>query len=136
MKETGKSNPVRTKRVIYAILTISLIIVEVLIALYVHDSFVRPYLGDVIVVIVIYCFIRIFVPEKCHLLPLFVFIFAACVEILQMFNLVDILGLGKINFFRVLLGSVFDVKDVICYAAGCLLLGLYETVLFFREKKY
>ena len=54
------------KRVFYLLATIVLIAVEVLIALFVHDNFVRPYIGDVIVVVVIYCFVRIFVPEKLH----------------------------------------------------------------------
>ena len=54
-------------------------LIEVLIAIYVHDAFVRPYIGDVLVVVVIYTFIRIFVPERCKLLPLYVFIFAALV---------------------------------------------------------
>ena len=45
------------------IATVILLLTEVLIALYVHDAFVRPYIGDVLVVIVIYTFIRIFVPE-------------------------------------------------------------------------
>lgn len=42
------------KRIGYAIATVILLLTEVLIALYVHDAFVRPYIGDVLVVIVIY----------------------------------------------------------------------------------
>lgn len=52
------------KRIGYAIATVILLLTEVLIALYVHDAFVRPYIGDVLVVIVIYTFIRIFVDRK------------------------------------------------------------------------
>ena len=80
------------KRIGYAIATVILLLTEVLIALYVHDAFVRPYIGDVLVVIVIYTFIRIFVPERCKLLPLYVFIFAALVEFSQMFHIVEVLG--------------------------------------------
>ena len=114
------------KRIIYLIATIILLIIEVLIALYVHDNFVRPYVGDVLVVLVVYAFVRIFIPEKVKLLPLFVFIFAVAVEILQWFHIVDILGLTDIRFFSVLIGGVFDVKDILCYGAGCVLLGIYE----------
>ena len=35
------------KRIGYAIATVILLLIEVLIALYVHDAFVRPYIGDV-----------------------------------------------------------------------------------------
>ena len=80
------------KRFFYLIATLILLSIEVLIALYVHDDFIRPYVGDAIVVIVIYTFIRIFMPEKCRLLPLYIFIFAVAVEILQGIHIVDILG--------------------------------------------
>ena len=115
-------------RFAYAAATLLLLITEVLIALYVRDNFIRPYIGDVLVVIVIYTFIRIFVPEKCRVLPLFVFIFAACVEVLQYFDLVSILGVENNTFLRILLGSVFDFRDIICYAVGCTLLGVYEMI--------
>lgn len=117
------------KRLFYAIATFILLVTEVLIALFVHDGFVRPYVGDVLVVAVIYTFIRIFLPEKCPLLPLFVFIFAAAVEVSQYFRLVELLGLGNNRFFRVLIGSVFDWKDILCYAIGCLILGAYEIII-------
>ena len=99
-----------------------------LIAIYVHDAFVRPYIGDVLVVVVIYTFIRIFVPERCKLLPLYVFIFAALVEALQMFHIVEALGWQKNRFLSILVGSVFDWKDILCYAVGCILLGVYEVL--------
>lgn len=123
------------KRIIYAIVTFCLIVIEVLIAIFIHDKFIRPYIGDVIVVVVIYTFIRIFIPEKCHLLPLWVFIFAAGVEVLQLFHIVDLLGLGSIRFFRILLGSVFDLHDILCYAVGCMLLGVYEIIIYKSKKE-
>ena len=115
-------------RFAYAVATLLLLITEVLIALYVRDDFIRPYVGDVLVVIVIYTFIRIFIPEKCRVLPILVFIFAACVEVLQYFDLVSILGAENNTFLRILLGSVFDYKDIICYAVGCIVLGIYEMI--------
>ena len=116
------------KRILYAITTIILLVIEVLIALFVHDSIIRPYIGDVLVVVVIYTFVRIFVPERVVLLPLYIFVFAVGVELLQLVNVLDLLGLRNNEFFRVLLGSVFDTKDVICYAVGCLILGGYQVI--------
>ena len=115
-----------TQRLKYIILTILLILVEVLIALFVHDRIVRPYGGDIIVVIVVYCFVRIFIPEKCRWLPLGVFVFACGIELLQKMNLVELLGVADNPFLRTLFGSVFDIKDVLCYLAGCILLGVLE----------
>lgn len=97
-----------------------------MIAWYVHDDFIRPYVGDMLVVIVVYCFVRIFMPKKCRMLPLYVFLFAAGVEILQYFDLVGLLGLESNRLVRIALGSVFDVKDIFCYGLGCVVLAGYE----------
>lgn len=123
------------KRFAYIIVTILLLGVEVLIALRVHDEFVRPYIGDVLVVIVIYTFIRIFVPERYRLLPLYIFIFAVIVEGLQRLHIVDVLGLSDNRFFSVLIGGTFDVRDIVCYGVGCALLGLFEFVRYNHVKK-
>lgn len=116
------------KRIIYAIITIFLLTVEVLIALFIHDNFIRPYVGDVLVVMVLYTFIRIFVPEKVKLLPLYILCFAVLVEVLQYFRIVEMLGLSENRFFSVLIGSVFDIKDIICYAVGCILIIVGQMV--------
>ncbi|MDE6760478.1 MAG: DUF2809 domain-containing protein [Lachnospiraceae bacterium] len=62
------------------------------------------------------------------LIALYVFFFAAGVEGLQYFNLVRVLGLEENVFLRVLIGSVFDWKDILCYAAGCVVLEGYERI--------
>ena len=115
------------KRLIYLIVTILILIIEVMIALFVHDKFVRPYIGDVLVTILICSFLRIFIPKGVKLLSLYVFIFAAGVEVLQYFRIVELLGLSDNRFFSILIGSVFDVKDVVCYGIGC-------VIFFFGEK--
>lgn len=118
----------RKKRAAYLIAAAVLFGIEVFIALFVHDRFIRPYLGDVLVVLFLYAFVRIFIPEKITLLPLYIFLFASAVEVLQYFELVKVLGLEQNRVLSVLLGSTFDWKDIGCYAAGCLLLGFYEAV--------
>lgn len=122
----------KKQRIKYTIAFVLLLFIEALIGLYVHDSFIRPYVGDMLVVIVLYCFIRIFMPEKFRLLPLYIFIFAAGVEVLQYLNLVQILGLENNTFLRVLIGSVFDMKDIVCYGVGCVILGAIE----FKNTRY
>jgi hypothetical protein len=120
-----KRNQLRIK---YAIAFVLLLFLEVLIALYVHDNFVRPYVGDMLVVILVYSFTRIFIPERCRLLPLYVFLFAAGVEALQYFKLVHVLGLENDRFLRIVIGSVFDIKDIACYGVGCILLVIFEWI--------
>ncbi|WP_331666774.1 ribosomal maturation YjgA family protein [Lacrimispora sp.] len=103
-------------------------IIEVLIAAFVNDKFIRPYVGDMLVVVLIYCFIRSFVGKEVKLLPLYIFVFAALTEIGQYFHLVNLLGLSEYKIARIIIGSTFDLKDIACYLAGCTGLFLYEIV--------
>lgn len=119
----------RRLQIIYALCFVIILIVEVLIALFVRDAFIRPYGGDILVTILICCFVRIFFPDKIKLLPLWVFLFASAVEIGQYFDFVSLLGLGDIKFFRVLLGTSFSFIDIICYLAGCFLFFMGEKAL-------
>ena len=114
---------------IYAILFLSLLITEVIIALFVRDAFIRPYGGDVLVTLLICSFISTFFPKRIKLLPVWVFIFALCVEVLQYFDFVTRLGLSDSRFFSILLGSVFSFADILCYGAGCILFFLIDRYL-------
>lgn len=96
--------------------------------MFVHDSFIRPYVGDMLVVIVVYTFMRIWISEGCRLLPLYVFLFAILVEMLQYFDIVEVLGLSDSRFFSILIGGTFDWKDIACYGVGCMILVIYEAV--------
>lgn len=113
------------KRLLYLILFAVLLSVEVLIALFVHDSFVRPYAGDVLVVAAVYFFIRIFIPEKYPWLPAAVFAFALLVELSQGLHLAERLGITN-PVLRTALGSVYDVRDIACYGIGCIFLAVHE----------
>lgn len=116
-------------RYIYAIAFLAILVIEVLIALFVRDKFIRPYGGDILVTVLICCFVRIFFPRKVRLLPLWIFIFATAVEIGQYFDFVSLMGLGDITFFRILLGSTFSLADIICYGAGCLIFAICERAI-------
>lgn len=107
---------------------VCLFLIETVIALWVHDRFIRPYIGDVLVVVLVYVFVRIFIPSGLRHLPLYVFLFAACVEGLQHFHLVELLGLQECRAARIILGSVFDWMDIACYGVGCLGLALLEQI--------
>lgn len=117
----------KRNRIVYGIAFLGFTIIEILIGIFVHDNFVRPYLGDVLVVIVIYCFIRIFFPEKLKLLSLYVFLFASIVELLQGLQIADRLGITS-QIVRTMIGTVCDPKDIVCYALGCILLGIYDLI--------
>lgn len=123
------------RRVYYGIATLVLLLLEIVIALYVHDDFIRPYVGDIIVVVVIYTFVRVWLPKKVRFLPVYIFIFAVLVELLQYFRIVEVLGLEDNRFMRILIGSVFDIKDIVCYFIGCVLLGVFELIVEIMRRR-
>jgi Protein of unknown function (DUF2809) len=109
----------------YACYTIGLFLVEVFIAVFINDSFIRPFIGDVLVVILIYCLVRTFWKIRYHTAALSVLVFACTIETLQYFKLVDILGLQKYKIIAIAIGSTFDWKDIIAYILGTtIVLGL------------
>lgn len=122
------------KRLPYLIATLVLLATEVCIGLFVHDGFVRPFIGDVLVVILIYTFIRIFIPEKMRLLPLFIFIFATGVELLQYLRIVEVLGLQDNAFLSTVIGTSFDIRDILCYFVGCVFCGVWEFIRYRKSK--
>ena len=106
-------------RISYAIAALILLGIEACIALFVRDDFVRPYLGDALVVVLIHCAARVIFPERPKPLPLYVFLFACLTEFAQLVRLLELLGLGHIGWLRILAGGTFDWRDIACYAAGC-----------------
>ncbi|MBR2328038.1 MAG: DUF2809 domain-containing protein [Clostridia bacterium] len=120
--------PLKKERAFYGVLTAALFVIELIITLFVRDSFIRPYGGDILFAAFMCAFIRIFFPKKLTLLPLYVFLFSTAVEILQYFDFVKLLGLHKILFFVILLGRSFSVFDIVCYAIGCLLFFFAELL--------
>ena len=114
-------------RIKYLISAIIIISAEVFIAVFVNDDFIRPYVGDMLVVFVLYFLYKTLFPKKNKNLPFYIFIFSVIIEILQGINIVDILGLGDIKFFRILIGTNFDIKDILCYLTGCMVLYYIEN---------
>ena len=110
----------------YLMLALALLALEGIIALYVHDRLIRPYLGDVLAVWAVYCLVRTVWPEGIRLLPLYVFLFAAVVEGSQYFHLAAVLGADRMPFLGVLLWGTFDWADLVCYGVGCLLLCMWQ----------
>lgn len=133
-------NPSRKSFCIYAVL---LFLTEVLIALYAPAGFIRGFVGDVLVVILLFCMVRAVVPLVVNpvanskgegikrlfqtpWLALAVLLFAFAIEFGQYWGLVDKLGLGGNRLARIVIGSHFDPLDLVAYFVGYLiLLGCY-----------
>lgn len=102
----------------YFILAILIFITEVLIAIYLHDGFIRPYVGDFLVVILIYCFIRSFLQAPVVPVALAVLVFSYLVEVMQYFNLVKLIGLEHSRIANIVIGNYFTWTDILSYTLG------------------
>ena len=102
------------KRLICAGIFAAVLGIEILIALFVHDKFVRPYLGDVLAVVCVYFFARILLQSKPRYLSIFVTVFAFTVEFVQLTPLSEHLP----SPLSVIVGGTFDFKDLLCYFVG------------------
>lgn len=105
---------------------ILLFFIEVLIALYIHDRFVRPYLGDVLVVILMYCFLKSFLKLPVLTVAIAVLIFAFTIEFLQFLNLVEKLDLEKSKIARTVIGTSFSWIDLLTYVIGITIVLIIE----------
>ena len=102
----------------FFLFTLALFIVEVLIALFVRDSIIRPYGGDYLVVILIYCAVKTFIKADPLKVAIGVLLFSYCVELLQYFNIVDRLGLTTNQLARTVIGYGFAWLDLLAYTLG------------------
>lgn len=113
----------------YAIFSLFLLGIEILIALFVRDGFVRPYLGDTLVVILLYCLLRAFLKLNVAPAALLVLGFACFVELLQYVQLLKHLDLQDSTLARIILGSSFSWLDLLAYSAGTGIILLLEKHL-------
>ena len=99
----------------YLIAFIIIFLIEAIIALFINDKIIRPYIGDILVMFLMYTFIKIFISKDIKFLAIYLFIFATFIELMQLFNVLELLGLKNNRVLSIVFGSVFDIKDILCY---------------------
>ena len=102
-----------------------LLVVEITIAYFLNDVIIRPFIGDVFVVMLIYCLASTFLASnsndiKTNVFPIAigVLVFACFIEMLQATNFLTYFRLNDNRLLRIMLGSVFDYWDFLAYALG------------------
>jgi len=110
----------------FLLIFLAIFVVEILIAKYLHDAYIRPFGGDVLVVVLIYAFLRIFLETNYKKLALSVLIFSFIIEFLQAVNYVNWFGLQGNKFWSIVLGTYFTVYDLLAYFVGYLICLLFK----------
>lgn len=111
----------------YFILTVILLLIEIAIALFVHDRFIRPFVGDFLVVILMYCSLKSFWKASPRMIALSVLAFAFVVEFLQYFDFLSLVGLKENRLARIIFGNTFSTLDLVAYTFGIGLILIIEN---------
>lgn len=125
-------------RVYYAAWSAVLLFSEILIGKFAH-GWVRDSLGDILVIPLIYCLVRIGFPEALpRLMPLLMCGIGFAAETAQYFKLYALLGFAPGSLGAIVLGTGFSWGDMLCYTAGTglIFLGMYlrRTLISNRKK--
>ena len=110
----------------YGLLALVFFVIEVLIAVYVHDSFVRPFVGDYLVVFLVYGFVYAFWDTHYAKAAVAVLLFSYLIEASQYFHFVHRMGWEKYRVVAVALGTGFSWYDMVAYTLGVLTILLVE----------
>lgn len=103
---------------VYAVIATAIFLIEICIALFVRDSFVRPVLGDVLAVVLVYSGVLAIVDLRPAAAALIAFMVGVGVEALQYANALTHLGLERVPVARIVLGTTFSWGDIVAYAVG------------------
>lgn len=123
-------------RICMGIASAVLLGIEILIGMYAH-GWVRSYLGDVLVVILLYTLARTALPEKPRfgaLLPSAILAFSFFVEFLQLWGFCDKFGITN-RFLRIIIGTGFSWVDILSYVIGILPCFICEYLLKRKENQ-
>jgi hypothetical protein len=110
----------------YFLLAIIFFITEVFIALFVRDGFIRPYVGDYLVVMLIYCAVKTFVKAAPLKTAAGVLIFSYVIEVLQYLDIVERPGLSGNAIAKTVIGYGFEWWDILAYTLGVITILIME----------
>jgi hypothetical protein len=110
----------------YLFLSSLLFCAEVLIALFMHDAFIRPIGGDFLIVILLYCLLRGITRFDVLTTAISVLTFACLIEFLQFLKLIAWLGLENDPVARTVIGTSFSWTDIVAYTLGILFVVIIE----------
>ena len=110
----------------YFLFAFILFVVEVFIAIFVRDAFVRPYVVDYVVVIFIYCSVRAVMNASIFKVAIAVLLFSYTIEVLQYFQIVNRLGLQQNIIAKTVIGYGFEWLDLLAYTLGIITVLILE----------
>jgi hypothetical protein len=129
MSEGNVSTGSAISRVEYASAAFLIFLMEIAIALFVRDRWVRPHGGDVLAVMLVYAVLRVtgrlgMIGAAATALAI-----GVALEIGQALDIIDRIGLGGSAIARIVLGTQFEWWDILAYLAGAVLGALIDQAI-------
>ena len=119
----------RNRRRNYLIGFFTLLFIEILIASFIKDDFIRPYLGDFLVVIMLYCFLMGISRFAIYKSLFIVLVFSFTIEFLQLIDIAKLLQYQAPKSIMIILGNSFSVWDLVAYLLGILSCLILEILI-------
>ena len=102
----------------FALITTLILAIEICIAVFLKDGFIRYTFGDFLSTILVYCGLRSVTNLKPKLVALITLIIAFTLEGFQYINLLELVNLQDYKLLRIVLGSHFSFEDLLAYTLG------------------
>lgn len=112
----------------YAIVALAIFLIEIVIALFVSDDFIRPYVGDVLAVMFVYAGLRAVLSVSVGTAVTGALAIALVIELGQLVDILEIVGLDGNAVARVVFGTSFEWLDLVAYLAGGLAVLVVERL--------
>ena len=123
------------RRVGWSVIGVIILVIEIYIAIFIKGGFIRHYIGDVLATAMLYAFGRAIFRVAPINLAICVFVISLFIEAAQYLKILEILDV-KSSTLRIIFGGTFDLTDVICYLAGCILAYLFENLSMQKNKAW
>lgn len=121
-----------TPKIIYTILFISILIIEISIALFLKSGFIRHTFGDFLATILVFSFIKMFNNSNSLHIAIVTLVISYTIELAQLFNVLAYLNLENNRLVRIVFGNHFSYSDLIAYTLG--IMTIYYIDLKFIKK--
>ena len=115
---------------------ICLFCIEVFIAAFLHDRIIRPYVGDLLAVVFLYCLAKSVASLPVGPTVLGVLLVAYTLEAFQYVHLLAHLGLQHSRLLSIVLGSHFEWVDMLAYTLGAGLILVAEKMRAVYNQRY
>ncbi len=119
----------KRKFVYIGLSVVSFVLCVLIVKVYGGNPLIRGFVGDIVVIWLLYFLLQSFYDFSPRNLTIALLGIAYVTECLQYFNLTTVLGLEHSKLADLILGSVFDVYDLLAYTVGAITVYLTDTII-------